>query len=132
MVTSAGIIKFFIEEVINHKNLLVIDQLIAPSIDFHALWTRPLTTRQAIKDNYLKLHQTFPDIHAIIQTSIIEQQHVVAHQTWLGTQQKMFLGVPASHRHVSLTVLSFFKLQDQQITEVHQAINWPQHSSALP
>ena len=125
--TNAGIVKFFIEETINHNNLDVIDQLIAPQVRFHALWTQPLTTPQAIKDNFSELHQVFPDIHAIIQTSIVEHNHVVAHQTWLGTQQQAFLGVPASQRLANLMVLSFFKLDDRQIVEAYYAINWSQY-----
>ena len=64
------------------------------------------------------VHAAFPDLHFQVEDLVAQGNRVVARWTLTGTQQAGFQGRPAAGRHLAITGMSPFHIQDGRIQEI--------------
>jgi steroid delta-isomerase-like uncharacterized protein len=67
------------------------------------------------------LRTAFPDLHVRIDDMVAEGEEVVTRQTFSGTHSAEWLGVPATGRRVSWSVIDIVRLRDGRMTD-HWAV----------
>jgi len=98
----------FYDEVINGKNVEVIDELLTRDAVDHTFGSQGI---EASKQFFGMLHQAFPDLHVDVHDLIAEGELVAARVTYLGTQQGEFVGIPATGRQARVSGVDFFRMQ---------------------
>jgi predicted ester cyclase len=82
---NSALIRRFIDEALNQKNLAVADEIVAE--DFIEL--DPLSGqsqgRQGLKDVLAGLFSGFPDMNWVVEEQIAEGNKVMTRFTWMGT-----------------------------------------------
>ncbi len=104
----------FYEEVLNGRNLEVVDQLLAPDAVDHTLGSRGL---EAYKEFFSMVHQAFPDMRVEVHDMIADGDLVAARVTYSGTHQAEFVGVPATGRRVEVSGVDFLRMRDGRQAE---------------
>ncbi len=110
---KTGLRRFY-EEVLNGRNLEVVDQLVAPDVVDHTLGSRGL---EGYKRSISTVHQAFPDMRVEVHDMIADGDHVAARVTYSGTHQGEFLGVPATGRRVEVSGVDFVRMRDGRQAE---------------
>jgi steroid delta-isomerase-like uncharacterized protein len=63
-------------------------------------------------------HAVFPDAHFAIEDLIADRDRVLVRWRLTGTQQREFMGRPASHQKIETTGMSLFRLGEGKIQEI--------------
>lgn len=107
----------FLEEVINQGRLECADDLVHR--DFVELDPLPgqRQGREGLKEIISSLLLAFPDMHWVIDESIAEGAKVVTRFTWTGTHRGVFLGIPATGRHVSVKGVVIDRLENGKMAD---------------
>ena len=89
-------------ERINQGDLTIIDELCAPN---HLSHNPPTTTHgpEEYKQSYSMLLTAFPDLHFTIEDQLAEGDKVAARLTVSGTHTGVFMGIPPTGKHVTMT-----------------------------
>jgi predicted ester cyclase len=114
VVDNKQAVRRFYQEVINGRNLDVLDELLIPDGVDHAFGSQ---NPEQAKQFFGMVDQAFPDLHAEVHDVIAEGELVAARVTYTGTHQGEFVGIPATGRktttsgvartrHARLTVAS--------------------------
>src|SRR3712207_5380973 len=81
--------------------------------------TGPQGTRQAL----LSLLGGFPDIPVTVEQTIAEGDWVATRNTWRGTHQGVFNGIPHTGNRVEITGIVFWRIVEGQIKERRATID---------
>jgi steroid delta-isomerase-like uncharacterized protein len=110
----------FVEEVINQGRLDAADELV--QADFIELDPLPgqRQGREGLKEVIAMMRAGFPDLHWVVDETVAAGDKVVSRFKWTGTQQGVFLGIPATHKAVTvcgvvIDRLSAGKMADSRI-----------------
>jgi steroid delta-isomerase-like uncharacterized protein len=98
----------FYAEVIDGKNIEVIDELLTPDGVDHTFGSQGI---EASKQFFAMLRRAFPDLHVEVHDLIAEGELVAARVTYSGTQQGEFVGIPATGRQARVSGVDFFRMQ---------------------
>jgi predicted ester cyclase len=115
--TNKAIIRRIVEEIQNHDNLALIDELLAPTFVNHTPAPGLSPDREGIKQLLSMFRAAFPDGVMTIEDMIAEGDKVVSRKTYRGTHQGEFLGIPPTDRHVSVGLIDMMRLVDSKVVE---------------
>jgi steroid delta-isomerase-like uncharacterized protein len=105
------------EELINRKNLSIIDSDMAPDfVDHEAVPGLP-SGLAGVRAWISNLHQVCPDFHVTIEDMIAEGDRVVVRNTWRGTHTGPLLGIPPTGRSFVLKGIVIWRIADARICE---------------
>lgn len=111
------LVRRFIEEVFNNRNLAAIDEFLATNLIDHTLPPNlPPTiegTKQAI-GMYLK---AFPDLHITIDDLVAEGDRALVRYTSRGVQRGAFAGIPSLGRRMEVSSYLTARIADGRIVE---------------
>jgi steroid delta-isomerase-like uncharacterized protein len=117
--TNKKLAKRFVEEVVNARNLEVLDELMHPGY----VEQEPLPGQKAGRagvaawlGDYIA---AFPDLRWQIEDQIAEEDRVATRVLATGTHQAEFLGVPATGHSMKFVVLLFQRMKEGRIVEGH-------------
>lgn len=99
---NKGFMNYFVEEVINKKNLKAADQLVSEDFIEHVPLPGQMPGREGLKFVLSSMFTGFPDINWIVQEQIAEGEKVVTRFTWTGTHKGEFMGIPATDKKVEV------------------------------
>src|SRR5438874_9835054 len=107
----------FYDEVFNKKNGAAIDEFINPNQVDHA--APPGTPRglQGAKQTINMYLTAFPDLHFTVEDMIAEGDKVVTRLTVRGTQQGIFMGIPPTGKHATVTAIDINRMADGKSVE---------------
>ena len=108
----AGVVRRFVDEVINSGKLDVIDELLAPDFVEHQEFPGLEPTREGVKKFFAMWREAFPDTRCTIQLLVTEGDTVAFYGTWTGTHQGEFMGAPGSGRQFSVPNADFIRFRD--------------------
>ena len=115
---NKAIARQLIEEVFNQGNISLIDTLLATDfIEHEELPPGVPSGREAPKQLTTMLRSAFPDFKATINDLIAEDDKVVIHMTWNGTQQGEFMGIPPTGKRISIGIFDILRIAEGQIVE---------------
>ena len=114
---NKALIRRFIEEVFNKKNLAAIDEFITPNHVDHTLPPFLPTTPEGTKRAIGMYLTAFPDLHLRVEDMIAEGDKVVIRFTSRGTQKKAFGGIPPTGKQVTVSSIVIARIADGKIVE---------------
>jgi steroid delta-isomerase-like uncharacterized protein len=106
------LLRRFYDEVINGRNLDLIDELLADDFVEHEEFPGIPPTREGVKQTFAMFYAAFPDIHFRVDDLVAEGDLVAARVTVTGTHQGEFMGIPATGRSVEIDVMDFVSYRD--------------------
>ena len=107
----------FYEEVINQKNLAVVDELFADNYTDHLLPPGLPPGIAGLKIFIGVFHAAFPDGHLAIDQMIAEGDTVAARLTFTGTHTGEFQGIPPTGKAVTVPALDMIRIVDGKAVE---------------
>ena len=114
---NKALINRFVEEVLNGKNLAVVDEIAAE--DFAELDPLPgqQQGREGLKQVLAMFFAAFPDFRWTTEEQIAEGDKVVSRFIWSGTHQGDFMGIPSTGRQVTVKGMMIDRIVDGIWTE---------------
>ncbi len=93
----------FVDEVINKKNLAMIDEMMAPDYIEHDEMPPGMPAGvEGLKQMMGMFFTAFPDMQSTTEDVIAEGDRVVGRHTMVGTHSGDFMGIPATGKRVSI------------------------------
>ena len=115
------IVRRFLTETQNDKNLTIIDDLVADDFVGHTAEVKgPEQPMKVVGDNL----DAFPDLKVTIEDQIAEGDMVVTRYTAKGTQHVMYRSVLPTGEPVSYTVISIQRVIDGKIVEGWRVVDF--------
>ncbi|RYY53631.1 MAG: ester cyclase [Chitinophagaceae bacterium] len=93
---------YFIEEVINNKNLAAADNLVAEDFIEHIPFPGQGPGREGLKSVLQFMFTGFPDMKWTVHEQIAEGDNVVTRFSWTGTHKGEFMGIPPTGKSVEV------------------------------
>lgn len=108
------------EELFNHGNLVVADELIAPTFVNHAVpGARP--GPEPFKQVVHMYREAFPDAQFTIEELLIDGDKVTMYNTFGGTHQGVFMGIAPTGKHVEQAQMHIVRVADGKVVD-HWAV----------
>jgi steroid delta-isomerase-like uncharacterized protein len=107
----------FYDEVFGRRHVHAIDELLTDDFIDHTPPPGLAGDRQGAKDFIGQMLQAFPDLDLSISNQIAEGDMVAAVGTMTGTHQSEFLGIPATGRRISVTIMDTSRVRDGRFSE---------------
>jgi predicted ester cyclase len=109
-----AIVRRFLEETQNTRNLDVVDELVSPGFVGHS---EVISGIEALKSAIQTNLDAFPDLQVTIDDQISSGDMVVTRSSAHATQQGDFHGLEPTGKAVNYTVISIHRIADGQIAE---------------
>ena len=116
---NKAIVRRYFEEVINQKNVAIVDSIFHKDYQLHGLEDGYEGKGSDIIKNFLPaFFKAFPDIHYTISDIIAEKDKVVISAKANGTQKEEFLGIKSTNGRLNnLSEIFIFRVSDNKIVE---------------
>ena len=102
-----------VEEIFNQGNIGLTDELLASDfIEHEELPPGMPHDREGVKQITIMFRNAFPDFHATIDGIVAEGDTVVIRQTWSGTHEGEFMGIPPTGKSVSFGVIDMIRIAE--------------------
>ncbi len=105
------------EEIINGRNLEVVEELIAPGYLFHGSGGRELRGPEGFKQLISQPHAAFPDFHLTVEDIIAEGDKVACRFSTKGTHKGVLGGIPPTKKQVTNRGMSVYRIAGGKVTE---------------
>ena len=113
----------FNEEVINKRNLAAIDTFMAPDfVEHEVLPPGTPPGREGAKVLIAGLLDAFPDLQVTVDQELADGDRVMFYETWRGTHQGEFFGIPPSGQPVTFKVIDIVRVANGKVVE-HWAVS---------
>ena len=103
-----------IEEVFNHQDYAVLDELVDPSFSEHQFGLHP--TIPGMAGDIQFLHKAFPDFHLTIEDAVAQDDKVWMRMVARGTNKGGFMG-PPNGKSFAITVMDVCRFADGKMVE---------------
>ncbi len=113
------VVRRFVEEAWNGRNLAVISDLFAPDYSVNGVFVGIEGVKRAVES----LRSIFGDASITIADLVAEGDRVVARWALQGEHRGEFMGVAPTGRQVELTGINIYRLAANTITENHEIID---------
>ncbi len=98
-------------------NPALFDELLAPTYVLHLPGSPPIAGIEGAKQLMAAYTSAFPDLRLTTEDLVAEGDTVAIRNTWRGTHQGTFQGLPPTGRHVTFTGSDFFRFVGGKIAE---------------
>ena len=115
-VNKASMRRFY-EEAFNKKNRAAIDEFIDPTQVDHAAPPGTPGGLEGARQTVTMYLTAFPDLYFMVEDFIAEGDKVVARLTVRGTQQGVFMGIPPTGKHVTVTAIDINRMASGKSVE---------------
>jgi steroid delta-isomerase-like uncharacterized protein len=112
---NKALVRRFYEEGVHHPALF--DELLAPTYVLHFPGSPPISGIEQAKQLMAVYTSAFPDLQLTTEDMVAERDKVAIHNTWRGTHQGTFQGLPPTGKHVTFTGSDFFRFVGGKIAE---------------
>jgi len=106
--------RFYAEGV---HNPALFDELLAPTYVLHFPGRPPIAGIEGAKQLMVAYSTAFPDLQLTTEGMVAEGDKVAIRNTWRGTHQGVFQGLPATGKHVVFTGSDIFHIEGGKIAE---------------
>lgn len=116
------IVKRFVEELWNGRNLGVADEIFANNCVTHQLRSgSPVTSAprdpETIKQHVREWLQAFPDLTFSVEQMVASGDRVASHLTMQGTQTGTWMGIAPSGKQISIQMMTIHRIEAGKIVE---------------
>lgn len=109
--------KRFYEEVLNHGEIAVIDELIADDFVEHESMPGVPSTREGVGVWVALMRSAFPDLVVTVNNVAVEGNEIWVHSVIRGTHLGTFMGIPATGRPVEIAGFDRVRVRDGKAVE---------------
>ena len=120
---NKAIVRRFLEEVINQKNLAVVDELLASNYVGHIAGMEDVRGSVELKQALTVLFTAFPDYQDTIEDMVAEGDEVVGRWTSPWTHKGEFMGIAATGKQGATTAIAIFRIEEGKIVEEWEMID---------
>jgi len=113
----SGVVREFVEEVLNQGRIDAADRLVWDDMVEHVPFPGQGPGLQGLKNVVRGMRAAFPDMHWHIEEQLTEGDRVLTRFEWTGTHRGAFLGVPATGQLVRVWGMVIDRIQDGRIKE---------------
>jgi steroid delta-isomerase-like uncharacterized protein len=120
MLTNAEVVHRWFEEVWNHRDLAIVDELLSENSISHGLMDVEGNVRRGpagFRMLFDAFTNAYPDMHVAIDKTVSEGDYVVVHVMVTGTHLGEGIGVAPTHRHVRFTGFCLIRVENGKIVE---------------
>jgi steroid delta-isomerase-like uncharacterized protein len=115
---NKALVRHMLEETFNRGNIAYFDEIMAPDfVEREVLPPGIPSDRNGVKQLTAMLRSAFPDFHATIEDLVAEGDRVVIRQTWTGTHEGEFMGIPPTGQSVSFGVIDILRMAGGKCVE---------------
>jgi steroid delta-isomerase-like uncharacterized protein len=116
---NKAVVRRYIEEAWNKKNLDVVDEIFAPDLLDHEVDGSEVKSGPDDIKSYLAgyYHRALPDVRMTVEDQVADGDKVVTRITVRGTHQGELLGVPATGKRIEVTGISVDRIEGGKIVE---------------
>ena len=111
---NKALVQRFFEEVINQRNLAVLDQFAHPGGVNHTVPPGMPQESNQFLGQYLN---AFPDVKATVEDLMADGDKVVARVSYRGTHQGAFRGIPPTGKQIVVTGINIFRIANGKLVE---------------
>ena len=104
------------EEVLNQRNLALIDEIYSPNYVEHTS-IGPVRGTEGMKRYHMIYLTAFPDAHYTVEDQIAEGDKVVTRFTARGTHKGELMGIPATGRQGMVTGTGIARIEGDKLVE---------------
>ena len=120
--SNLTIVKRFVEELWNRRNLDVADEIFATNCVTHQLRSgSPVTSAprdpETIKQHVREWLQAFPDLTISVEQMVASGDRVASHLTMQGTQTGTWIGIAPSGKQISIQMMTIHRIEAGKIVE---------------
>ena len=114
---NKAIVRRIFEDIINNRDMKVVDELFATDYVFHGPGGHELHGPDAFKQIISQPHTAYPDFHITAEDMIAEGDKVVCRFTSQGTHKGMLRGIAPTNKQVKVTGIVIYRIVDGKIVE---------------
>lgn len=120
---NKNLIYRYINEVWNHENFGLVDELFADDYIIHVAGMDLESSHETLKENLMRAHLTFPDFHMALKHLVADGKLVMAHWINTGTHTGelklpgMEQGIPPSGNKINFMEVAIFRLENGKIAK---------------
>ena len=101
----------FVDEVVNKRNLAVIDELMTPDYIEHDEMPPGIASgTEGLKQMMGMFLSAFPDLQSTTEQVVAEGDMVVGHHRTTGTHTGDFMGIPATGKRISMREIHMVRI----------------------
>ena len=115
--SNEAVVRRFYEELWNHWNLSVANDILAPDVHFRGTLGTSGIGLDHFKAYFEQSRKAVPDLHAQIDEVIIAGDVIVVRLTWSATHSGELFGIPATGRRYSYVGVGIFHLRAGKIQD---------------
>jgi len=119
---NKALVRRYVEEVLNRKNLAIIDELFAPTFVDHDSSMPEARGPAGVKRLAGMVHVSFPDLHFSVEDLVAEGDKVAYRYTVRGTHTGDFMGIAPTGKQFVATGIHIYRVADGKFQEEWE--NW--------
>ena len=115
---NKAIARRFYEEIINHRNQSVVDELVAPGfVDHNPIGPGIAPGPEGVKQTFAMFRSGLPDMNVTIEDQIAEGDKVVSRLTARGTHKGELMGIPPTGKKLTMGVIDVIRFKGGKAVE---------------
>ena len=115
---NKAIVQRYVDEIHNDHSIDAIENIFSSEfIDHMDTYGGLFQGIDGLKKGYAAAFQAFPDLKAIVNQMIAEEDKVALHKTVMGTHRGEFRGIPATGKKVKYQSIYIFRIENNKISE---------------
>lgn len=118
-----AMIRRFLDEAFNKRNLAIADEILSSNYIFHAATGSQLNGPTAWKQFISETHNAFPDINCNVENIACDGDILAVRVSLTGTHTGLFRGIPATGKKVAIQEATFFRFEGDKPVEQWQFLN---------
>jgi steroid delta-isomerase-like uncharacterized protein len=114
---SERIIRYFLAEAWNKRNLAIIDEVFTSEAVVHDPAVPAVADLESLKQFIAAYLTAFPDLQVTVDDLFATEGKVATRWTVRGTHKGEFLGIAPTEKSVAVTGITIYRLADRKIAE---------------
>lgn len=115
---NAELIKKYFEEVWNHGNLDVLDEILDENYINHSPGApNPAAGPAGLKPIVAAIRKAFPDLKYIIENIVISENQIAVHSIMTGTHLGDFFGIAPTGKQIRVNQMQIERIKNNKIIE---------------
>ena len=115
---NKAVVQRYVDEIHNDHSIDAIESIFSSEfIDHMDTYGGLFQGIDGLKKGYAAAFRAFPDLKAIVNQMIAEEDKVVLHKTVMGTHRGEFRGIPATGKKVKYQSIYIFRIENNKISE---------------
>jgi steroid delta-isomerase-like uncharacterized protein len=122
LLENKTLVRRYVEEVLNKRNLALIDELFAPTFIDHDTSMPEAKGAAGVKRLAAMVHDSFSDLHFTVEDMVAEGDKVVYRYSVRGTHKGSFMGIAPTGEQFAVTGIHIYRVADGKLQEEWE--NW--------